>query len=90
MAKQANQHTSGQEQIEACQRNWEEETDRVARLLHPLADYLMEYSYRCDLAGVPKRGRTVHLYVKDWPKQYEADVKRCMGFKIKWRGGGNG
>jgi len=87
MAKQANQHTSSQEQIKACLTDWEEETNRVARLYKPLVDHLMKFGHQLDQVGIPKKDRAVSLDVEDWPKQYEADIKRCGGFEIRWRGG---
>ena len=87
MIKQANQYTSEIQLVIDSVTDWEKETDRVARLINPLAEHLIECSYQWDCAGIPKKGRIINLAARDWPKQYEANIKRCVGFGIRWQGG---
>lgn len=62
----------------------EEDIDNMAALYGPLVVELMPLKRELDMRDADKSEYVVELKKKDWPDQYEAVMKRCIGLNIAW------
>ena len=54
------------------------------RLMMPLVKYLSPLAKLDMEKGIPQEGKSVELFHKDWPDQYDEGINRCMGYDIFW------
>jgi hypothetical protein len=61
-----------------------EEGHKRAALYAPLVQMLMPKWKSAQLCGMGVVGMSIHLPVREWKRQHEAGVDRCLGFDIAY------